>query len=112
MTEFALLSIKSTPTDREKVSWAMQHGPSDPAAALKNHLAVNNPPQDHLLTKAKFLKVLTDALKTAGLQPLQGHGIHVGATLEYLLHGVLFNVMKVIGHWAISVFEIYLWKHA
>ena len=35
--------------------------------------------------------------KAAGLEPLQGHGIRIGATLEYLLWGVSFEVMKAKG---------------
>jgi hypothetical protein len=43
---------------------------------------------------------------------LQGHGIRVGATLEYLLRGVPLEVMKVLGCWASDAFILYLRKHA
>lgn len=124
MKEITLPVTKSAPVLGEKVSFAPQHGPSDPEAALRNHLLVNKPPRDgplfayregkkhKALTKSKFLLIIGNALKLAGLEPLQGHGIRVGATLEYLLRGVPFDVMKVMGRWASSAFEVYLRKHA
>ena len=54
---------------------------------------------------------MTAATK-ANLEPLQGHGIHIGSTLEYLLRGVPFEVIKVKGRWASDAFLIYLTKHA
>ncbi|KAJ6494649.1 hypothetical protein C8R47DRAFT_1116663 [Mycena vitilis] len=124
MKEFTLPSTKSAPLVGEKVAFGPQHGLSDPEAAFKNHLLINQPPRDgplfayrvgnkhKALTKSKFLSVLGSALKVAGLEPLQGHGIRIGGTLEYLLRGVPFDVMKVMGRWASSAFEVYLRKHA
>jgi hypothetical protein len=94
--------------------------------ALTNHLEVNDPPptshlfsykhkgskQLHPLTKPEFNKVLTGAARKAGLQPIQGHGIRIGSTLEYLLQGVPFEAMKAKGRWASNAFSIYLTKHA
>ena len=103
--------------------WARQEGPMDPDSALAHHLEVNNPPPDgHLfaychkngyrpLTKTKFLVELAKAARAAGLEPLQGHGIRIGLTLEYLLRGVPFNVMKVKGRWSSDAFVLYLRKH-
>jgi len=108
----------------EDVCWAKQDGPMDPNTALAHHLKVNNPPQDgHLFTyhhkngyrplmKSKFLAELVRATCAAGLEPLQGHGIRVGSTLEYLLRGVPFDVMKVKGCWSSDAFTLYLRKHA
>ena len=96
----------------------------DPNAVLAHHLKVNNPPQEgHLfvychknrhrpLTKSRFLAKLAKAARTAGLEPLQGHGIRIGSTLKYLLWGVPFDVMKVKGRWSSDTFTLYLWKHA
>ena len=64
------------------------------------------------LTKPKFLERVNEAARTAGLDPLQGHGIRIGSTLEYLLRGMPFDVMKAKGHWARDSFLIYLQKHA
>lgn len=43
-----------------------------------------------------------------GEDNLKGHGIHIGATLEYLLCGVPFDVVKSLGHWGSEAFILYL----
>lgn len=108
----------------ENLSWARQNDATDPEAAFDNHKRVNQPPLNgHLfayrwkngyrpLTKSKFLARLVQAAKAAGLDPLQGHGIRIGATLEYLLRGMPFDVMKVKGRWLSDAFSLYLTKHA
>jgi hypothetical protein len=47
-----------------------------------------------------------------GENNLKGHGIQIGATLEYLLHGVPFDVVKSLGRWASEAFMLYLRQHA
>jgi hypothetical protein len=114
----------------EDVFWAKQNDASDPEAALENHLRINNPAENsHLfsytyrrspkskaayrpLTKMKFLERIAKAARDADLEPLQGHGIRIGSTLEYLLRGVPFDAMKVQGRWASDAFLLYLRKHA
>ncbi|THH04880.1 hypothetical protein EW146_g10052, partial [Bondarzewia mesenterica] len=108
----------------EDVSWVRQDDPSDPEAAYRHHLDLNCPPSDdHLfayqyngsyqpLTKTCFLQRISKVSHDAELDPLQGHGICIGATLEYLLRGVPFDVMKHKGRWAFDVFALYLSKHA
>ncbi|KZT18308.1 hypothetical protein NEOLEDRAFT_1030631, partial [Neolentinus lepideus HHB14362 ss-1] len=64
------------------------------------------------LTKTAFIQRLSKAARAAGIDPLQGHGIRIGATLEYLLRGVPFDVVKVKGRWASDAFILYLRKHA
>jgi len=93
----------------ENMCWAAQEGAIDPDMALAHHLETNNPAATHHLftyhhknghwplTKSKFLAELAKAMHAAGLDPLQGHGIRIGSTLEYLLRGIPFNVMKVKG---------------
>jgi len=105
----------------EDVCWVRQDGPIDPDTVLAHHL--EQPPQEgHLfvyhhknrhrpLTKPKFLTELARAMCAASLEPLQGHGIRIGSTLEYLLRGIPFNVMKVKGCWSSDTFTLYLWKH-
>jgi hypothetical protein len=44
-----------------------------------------------------FIKRLASAAQQAGLEPLQGHGIRIGATLFYLLLGMPIEAMKVMG---------------
>lgn len=64
------------------------------------------------LTKKAFISRLAHALRAAGEEPLQGHGIRISATLEYLLWGVSFEAMKAIGRWGSDTFPLYLQKHA
>lgn len=123
MKTFFLPRTKSAP-EGEEVSWAKQNGPTDPEEALANHIRVNDPPHNGALfayrhndshrplTKSKFLQRLTSATKAAGRQPVQGHGIRIGSTLEYLLRNVPFDVVKVKGRWASDAFLIYLRRHA
>ena len=82
------------------VSYSAQTGRIDPEVALQRHLTLNKPPAEgplftyshkglhHPLTKCKLLEVTATAAKATGLDPLQGHGICIGTTLEHLLQGV------------------------
>ena len=124
VTVLHLPRTKMAGTEGEDVYWASQEGDTDPTAALNNHLRVNRPSEAaHLfeyrakkarkpLTKTKFLERVSKAARAAGLEPLQGHGIRIGSTLEYLLRGVPFDVMKAKGRWAGDSFLLYLRKHA
>jgi hypothetical protein len=120
VTVLHLPRTKAAGNEGEDVYWACQEGDTDPTAALQNHLQVNQPSEaTHLfayrakhacrpLTKMKFLRRVAEAARTADLKPLQGHGIRIGSTLEYLLRGVPFDVMKVQGRWAGDSFLLYL----
>ena len=124
VTVLHLPTTKVAGREGEDVYWATQEGDTDPTAALQNHLRVNQPPEtSHLfayraknkrcpLTKAKFLDRVGEAARAAGHEPLQGHGIRIGSTLEYLLRGMPFDVMKAKGRWAGDSFQLYLRKHA
>jgi hypothetical protein len=126
VTTFHIPQTKIVPRHKggETVFWAQQEGPADPHAVLINHLEVNQPPQlAHLfayrhnsshrpLTKPIFLARLKKALRDAGRPIKHGHSIRIGATLEYLLRGVPFEVMKSIGRWSSDSFSKYLCKHA
>jgi integrase len=115
---------KAAPIEGEDIYWTYQDGPTDPCAAIANHLRINTPSNsDHLfayrhkdrlrpLTKNAFIKRIAIAAKAAGLEPLQGHGIRIGATLHYLLRGVPMEAMKVMGRWGSEAFLRYLRKHA
>ncbi|KAH6901711.1 hypothetical protein BKA70DRAFT_1113585, partial [Coprinopsis sp. MPI-PUGE-AT-0042] len=108
----------------EEVSFRSQTGDIDPESALDAHRQLNSPPANgplfaylergkpKPLTKSKFLEVVHQAAISAGLEKLQGHGIRIGSTLEYLLRGVPFDVVKVKGRWASDAFLVYLRKHA
>jgi hypothetical protein len=124
VTILHLPHTKAAPLEGEDVYWSSHPGPTDPFEALENHRRVNNPPPDaHLfayrhkgrlrpLTKTAFIKRLATAAQQAGLEPLQGHGIRIGATLFYLLLGMPIEAMKVMGRWSSDAFLAYLRKHA
>ncbi|KAG6328625.1 hypothetical protein ID866_10464 [Astraeus odoratus] len=61
----------------------------------------------HLMTWQVFISKINKAAKAAGFQSVHGHGIRIGATLEYLLQGIPFEV-KVKGQCASDVFQLYL----
>jgi hypothetical protein len=108
----------------ESIYWAKQEGPTDPDAALANHRQVNNSQLGkHLfaysttnkripLTKKAFLARFAAAAKAANTADLKGHAFQVGGTLEYLLQGVPFEVVKSHRQWKGDVFQLYLRKHA
>jgi hypothetical protein len=91
---------------------------------LEAHLKVNDPPREgplfayrwgkghRALTKSKMLEVLAKASRLLNVDPLKGHGICIGSTLEYLLRGIPFDVVKAKGRWASDAFLLYLRKHA
>ncbi|EIN03361.1 hypothetical protein PUNSTDRAFT_139623 [Punctularia strigosozonata HHB-11173 SS5] len=109
----------------EQIHWGQQDGITDPVAALANHLRINSVGDDeHIfaytarngevwpLTRKAFLDRIRAATRAAGRAPLQGHGIRIGGTLEYLLRGVPFEVVKTKGRWGSEAFLGYLRKHA
>ena len=115
---------KAAPIEGEDIFWSRQHGPTDPYEAMNIHFQINKPSnRDHLfsytlkgsrrpLTKQAFVKRLALAARAAGLDPLQGHGIRIGATLHYLTLGMPMETMKVMGRWGSDAFLCYLRKHA
>jgi hypothetical protein len=108
----------------EDVYFAAHPGAFDPLHALANHLTINQPPPSaHLfswkhrgglrpLTRSEFLRTLTRASSRLGIEPLNGHGIRIGGTLEYLLRGVPFDTVKCMGRWSSDAFVGYLRQHA
>ena len=124
VTVLHLPRTKAAGNKGEDVYWASQEGETDPTKALAQHLRINQPSNAshlfaykaantrHTLTKAKFLDSIAEVACAADLKPIQGHGIRIRSTLEYLLQGVPFNVMKAKGCWAGDSFQLYLRKHA
>jgi hypothetical protein len=123
MTVLTVPHTKSSASGKD-IYYATHNGPTDPETAFQNHLRVNEPPTNLRLfaykhknshrppTKSAFITRIQKALKAANLQPLQGHGIRIGATLFYLLRGTPFDVVKTIGRWSSDAFLLYLRKHA
>ena len=124
--EVSVFHIPTTKSscDGEDVYWSSQPDPSDPQTALQHHFELNNPPlSDHLfawhhpeglwpLTRLAFMTTLKKLCKALDVECFQGHGIRIGATLELLLRGVPFDVVKTIGRWSSEAFLVYLRDHA
>ncbi|ESK93217.1 tyrosine recombinase [Moniliophthora roreri MCA 2997] len=108
VTIFHIPRTKLAPEAGEDVYWAIQNRPTNPNSHLENHFQVNNPTSRSYL----FTYQVRDHAKAKGLEPLQGHGIHIGATLEYLLQGVPFDMVKSTFQWKSDAFLTYLRKHA
>ena len=115
---------KANQNEGESLYWAKQDGASNPEEALLRHLEFNNPPANfHLfgymnnqgvitpMTKKTFTARVSKAALTAGLMQIKGYSIRIGATLEYLLRGIPFDVMKVKGLWNSNAFHKYLRDH-
>jgi hypothetical protein len=124
VTKFHLPRTKTSPTG-EETYWAAQEGLSNPESALENHFRVNPAGQEaHLfawkhptsgmrpLSKAEFLKRMTSAARAANLPNFKGHSLRIGGTLEYLLRGIPFDVVKSMGRWSSEAFTLYLREHA
>jgi len=124
VTVFHLPRTKCSPTG-EDVFWAVQTGPADPSAAYQNHISVNKPLDSEFLfsychksgrrrplTRTAFLARIGEAATAAGLNAPAGHGLRIGAVLEYLLRGVPFDVVKSLGRWSSDAFILYLRQHA
>lgn len=120
---------KSAPAG-EDVFWAAQTDDTDPEWALDNHLRVNQPQADeHLFTYAArekggrrvrrpltyqvFTRRLSKAIAAAGVtEKYSAHSFRIGGTMEYLLRGIPFAVVRVKGRWASDAFHVYLRQHA
>jgi len=124
VTKFHLPSTKSSPTEGEDAFWSEQQGLSDPKAALNNHFRVNNPSASaHLfswnhpngawaLSRKELLTRISAISTSINLPNVKGHSLRIGGTLEYLLRGIPFDIVKLMGRWSSEAFTIYLRQHA
>ena len=117
--KFRLPIMKCEATE-EDIQCAPQVGYiTNPETALQNHLRVNPAPPDahlfawkhprsglHPLSKTQVMSKLTDIAKRNNLADLKGHSLCIGGTLFYLLKGVPFDVVKVIGRWVGEAFML------
>ena len=122
-TTFFLPHTKTQPFG-ETVFWKRQSIPCDPEKALANHLFINKPrPNSHLfayrvksklrpLSRTVFLVTLKRAAKKANVSFNFGHSLRIGGTLEYMLRGVPFDIIKQQGRWRSDAFTTYLRQHA
>lgn len=128
-TIFHVPKTKSDQKNGEDLYWSKQTGPTDPKQLFDNHMCINKPAASQPLfayrftqsngktimkplTKTALLQRIKKGAESQSLKVLQGHGIRIGGTLEYLLRGVPFDSVKVIGRWKSDAFLIYLRKHA
>ena len=116
---------KASKSKGEELNWATQpQTRADPEEAMRNHLKINNfNESSHLfehhwkgksrpMSKAIFLTRIRKALVDARRAPITGHSLRIGGTLEYLLRGIDFPVVRVKGRWASeTAFTGYLRKH-
>lgn len=122
----AHLPVTKAVHDGEDVAWGPQQQHNiDPDTLLAEHMCVNMPtingplftwrhPKNGVraLTKTEFMKCINSAAVALAMDPLQGHGLCIGATLEYLLCGLLFETVKAISRWSSNTFIVYLCQHA
>lgn len=121
------LHIPSTKTSivaGQGLQWAKQNNASDPCEALENHIRINKPaPNEHLfsygtrskrvpLSRTKFINFISKIMKNLDLGTFNGHSLRIGGTLEYLLRGISFETVKIIGRWKSDAFHLYLREHA
>lgn len=95
-----------------------------PEAALAAHLHINKPPNDahpfsfkhndsfRPMTRHIFLNRVDKVATKLNLERLTGHGIRVGSTVEYLIQGLTFEVVKTKGRWRSDAFQGHPRKHA
>lgn len=98
-----------------------QIGPSDPLAALDNHILVNRPPTNYplfsyrnrtghiALTKRKFLARCNEIWSAFGFKLITGHCFRIGGTTELLMRGVPPHIVKMMGRWSSDAFLTY-WR--
>jgi hypothetical protein len=108
----------------EDVMWTEQPGLADPKEAFERHLSLNAPPTDGPLfayrsghghtpmTRTRFLGHLKQACGRLGVKTPHGHSLRIGGTLELLLRGVPFEVVKTKGRWKGESFQRYLREHS
>ncbi|KIJ12429.1 hypothetical protein PAXINDRAFT_82964 [Paxillus involutus ATCC 200175] len=123
--KIALPSTKCAPGGEDVQCAPQKDCVSDPEAALRRHFHINPAPSSaHLfawrhpksglrpLSRTHFISRITSIAKRCGLADLKGHSLRIGGTLFYLLKGIPFDVVKVMGRWAGEAFVLYLRHHA
>jgi hypothetical protein len=55
---------------------------------------------------------INQIIKVNKMEKIPCHGVRIGSTLEYLLRGVPFDVVKSKGRWQSEAFKSYLREHA
>ncbi|KIO07312.1 hypothetical protein M404DRAFT_136335 [Pisolithus tinctorius Marx 270] len=98
---------------------------TDPIEALKHHFNLN-PAEDsaHLfawkhpifslcpLSKTEVTRRIGALITMHNLPNIRGHSLRIGGALHYLLQGIPFDIVKMIGRWVGDSFTLYLCQHA
>jgi len=63
-------------------------------------------------TRSAFLKRIGEVASELGYTSFKGHSLCIGSTLDYLLKGIPFDVVKSMGRWPSDTFTLYLCQHA
>lgn len=99
-----------------------QKGPTDPIAALKQHLTINDVPKNlplfsyhvpagwQCMTKTKLLQICNAVWSVHGIPRITGHSFRIGGTTELLKAGVNPAIVQVMGRWSSDAFLQY-WRH-
>jgi hypothetical protein len=124
VTTFRIPWTKVSRNEGETVQWSRQDGRADPQAALHHHFTVNNPAaREHLFTykladgrrsplsRTKFLRRINELAAAVSREPVKGHSLRIGGVLVYLLRGISFEVVKIMGRWSSDAFQVYLREH-
>ena len=118
-----LLHLPTTKTHRhgQDVVLVDQLFPINPIVLLKNHIRVNNLPNDiHIftylsdtglisLTKSIFLQRCNVIWSRLGYPRTTGHSFRIGGTTELLIAGIPPDVVKATGRWSSESFLRY-WR--
>ena len=98
-----------------------QRAPINPVALLKNHIRVNNIPNDaylfsytstlgpSFLSRDLFLKRCDAVWSLLGYPRTVGHSFRIGGTTELLIAGTPPDIVKVMGRWSSDSFLRY-WR--
>lgn len=98
-----------------------QLGPTDPIAALENHLSINDVSIDlplfsfkvpsgwMCLTKKRLLMLCNCVWERHGIPRITGHSFRIGGTTELLKAGIDPSIVKMAGRWSSDSFLRY-WR--
>jgi hypothetical protein len=85
--------------------------PSKRKRTQRGAVSTDTPPFS-ALTFSAFSNRIKKAATAAKMKLPPAHAFRIGGTTEYLLRGLPFEVVKLIGRWAGDSFKLYIRKHA
>ena len=115
------LKLSKTDPFRRGVSLVIDTGNTEicPVAAVLSYMVQRGPAPGPLflfsdrcyLTRARFVAAIRSALSQAGIntKPYSGHSFRIGAATTAALCGVQDSLIKVLGRWQSSAYQLYIW---